>query len=339
MPAVDPHCLPRGVIVMTERIQIENVLCPTDFSVYSERALRHAAALARRFEARLTVLHVIPVWTPYTHAPAYFPAPMLANPSLCRHVEEDLNQAVTAAIDAGVPVHTILREAEPWREILSVAEELPADMLVMGTHGRGGLEQFLLGSVAEKVLRRAPCSVLTVCREEGRTWEAPGLVRHILCATDLSAASQATIAYALSLAAEYQARLTVLHVLEGVAASDSPAYKELPETAALLRQVEAVTRHHLHQAIPEDARAWCEVKEQVVQGRAHREVLRIAVEETADLIVMGSRRHGPLAWTSMGSTLHHVVREASCPVLTVKPTGDHAGVTTPVIGDLVRSGA
>jgi nucleotide-binding universal stress UspA family protein len=144
-------------------------------------------------------------------------------------------------------------------------------------------------------------------------------VRRILCATDLSEASAGTVSYALSLAAEYQAALTVVHVLEGVAASDSPAYKELPETAALLSQVEATAREQLHEAIPRDAREWCDVTEQVVQGRAHREVLRLAAEGSADLIVMGARRQGLLAWTSIGSTVHHVIREASCPVLTVKP--------------------
>lgn len=324
---------------MTERIQIEHILCPTDFSAFSERALRHAAAIARRFEARLTVLHVIPQWTPYTHAPAYFPAPMLANPSLCRHVEEDLRQAIAPIVDSGVAVETMLREAEPWREILTVAEELPADLLVMGTHGRGGFEQLLLGAVAEKVLRRAPCPVLTVCREEGRTWEAPGLVRRILCATDLSEASGRTVDYALSLASEYQAALTVVHVLEGVAASDTPAYKELPETAALLSQVEATAREQLHRVIPPDARAWCDVEERVVLGRAHREVLRLAAETSADLIVLGARRHGLLAWTSIGSTLHHVVREASCPVLSVKPVAGREPVARTVEAALVPTRA
>jgi nucleotide-binding universal stress UspA family protein len=193
---------------MTERIQIERILCPTDFSEFSVRALRHATALARRFGARLTVLHVIPQWVPYTHAPAYFPGPMLANPALCRHVEQDVREFAAPAIEAGVPVETMLREAEPWREIQAVAEELPADLVVMGTHGRGGFEQLLLGAVAEKVLRRAPCPVLTVCHEEGRTWEAPGLIRRILCATDLSEASGPTIRYALSLAEEYEAAVT-----------------------------------------------------------------------------------------------------------------------------------
>jgi nucleotide-binding universal stress UspA family protein len=262
---------------------------------------------------------------------------MLANPSLCRHVEEDLRQAIAPAIEAGVPVETITREAEPWREIVAVAEELPADLVVMGTHGRGGFEQLLLGAVAEKVLRRAPCPVLTVCREEGRTWEAPGLVRRILCATDLTESSGPTVQYALSLAAEYQAAVTVLHVLEGLPASDNPAYKELPETAAMLRQVEAVVREQLHRAIPPDARDWCEVSERVTVGRAHREVLRLAVEESADLIVMGARRHGLMAWATMGSTLHHVVREASCPVLTVRPVGKLSGTTIPARSTLAWS--
>jgi nucleotide-binding universal stress UspA family protein len=322
---------------MTERIQIERILCPTDFSEFSVRALRHATALARRFGARLTVLHVIPQWVPYTHAPAYFPGPMLANPALCRHVEQDVREFAAPAIEAGVPVETMLREAEPWREIQAVAEELPADLVVMGTHGRGGFEQLLLGAVAEKVLRRAPCPVLTVCHEEGRTWEAPGLIRRILCATDLSEASGPTIRYALSLAEEYEAAVTFLHVLEGVPGGDDPAYKELPETASLLRQIESVAREQLRTAIPADARNWCDVSERIVPGRAHQEVLRVAVEESADLIVMGARLHGLFARTILGSTSHRVVREASCPVLTVRPLAGQYVAEEPTETALARS--
>ena len=165
---------------MTERIQIDRILCPIDFSVFSTRALRHAAALARRFEARLVVLHVVPQWQPYANMPAYFPEPMLANPVLCAQVQRDVSTFVADAIALGVPVETVVREAEPWREILSVADEKAVDLIVMGTHGRGGFEQLLMGSVAEKVLNRASCPVVTVCHEEGRTWEAPGLVQNIL---------------------------------------------------------------------------------------------------------------------------------------------------------------
>jgi nucleotide-binding universal stress UspA family protein len=314
---------------MTERIQIERILCPTDFSVFSSRALRHATALAQRFEARLTVLHVIPQWIPYSGGGAQFPAPMLANPALCQFVREDLGKFIAPAVEAGVAVESIVREAEPWREILSVAGELSADLMVMGTHGRGGFEQLLLGAVAEKVLHRAPCPVLTVCHEEGRTWEAPGVVRRIVCATDLSEASAPTLRYALSLAAEYQSALTVLHVLEGIPSSDNPAYRNLPESAALLRQLEGLALKQLHRSVPDEARNWCEIRERVEHGRAHHELLRIAVEESADLIVMGARRHGLLARAVMGSTSHHVVREATCPVLTVRPVAGLAETADP----------
>lgn len=325
---------------MTDRIRIERILCPTDFSVFSARALRHAIALAQRFQARLSVLHVIPQWVPYTHAPVYFPPPMLANPALCEHVERDVRDFAQPAIDAGVPVETIVREADPWREILAVAGEMPADLLVMGTHGRGGFEQLLLGAVTEKVLHRAPCPVLTVCNEEGRTWEAPGLIRRILCATDLSTASVETVRFALSVAAEHQASLTVLHVLEGLPASDSPAFMELPETAALLRQVEGVAHQQLHQLLPPDAGDWCEVTERVLVGRAATELLRLAATENADLIVMGARHHGLLARTVLGSTSHRVVREASCPVLTVRPLGYREPASMePAETALARSGA
>jgi nucleotide-binding universal stress UspA family protein len=323
---------------MTERIQIERILCPTDFSIFSSRALRHATALAQRFEARLTVLHVIPQWIPYSGG-AHFPPPMMANPELCRHVESDVRDFAAPAVDSGVPVEVVIREAEPWRGILDVAGGLPADLMVMGTHGRGGFEQLLLGAVAEKVLHRAPCPVLTVCHEEGRTWEAPGLVRRILCATDLSESSAPTLRYALSLAAEYQSALTLLHVLEGVPSADNPAYLALPESAALLRQVEGVAREQLQRAIPEDARVWCEVRERVEHGSAHHELLRVAAEENADLIVMGARRHGLVARLVMGSTSHHVVREASCPVLTVRPVAGLAGTLELAAADASASRA
>ena len=86
---------------MTERIQIDRILCPVDFSMFSARALRHAAALARRFEARLVVLHVVPQWQPYANMPAYYPEPMLANPVLCEQVTRDVTAFVADAVADG----------------------------------------------------------------------------------------------------------------------------------------------------------------------------------------------------------------------------------------------
>jgi nucleotide-binding universal stress UspA family protein len=300
---------------MTERIQIDRILCPVDFSIFSTRALRHAAALARRFEARLVVLHVVPQWRPYVNMPAHFPEPMLANPVLCSQVKRDVADLVADAVASGVPVETVVREAEPWREILTVAAEKAADLIVMGTHGRGGFEHLLMGSVAEKVLNRATCPVVTVCHEEGRTWEAPGLVRNILCATDLSPASAPTIRYALSLAAEFQCTLTLLHVIEGL---DSPVYASLPPAVTVLSQHEEIARRELRDAVASDAREWCQVEERIVPGRAAEEILRAAAQTAADLVVIGGHRHASVARTVLGSTSQNVVRAASCPVLTVR---------------------
>ena len=219
-----------------------------------------------------------------------------------------------------------MREAEPWREILAVAGEKAVDMIVMGTHGRGGFEQLLMGSVAEKVLNRATCPVVTVCHEEGRTWEAPGLVRNILCATDLSPAGAPTIRYALSLAAEFQCTLTLLHVLDDMANPDSPAYAHLPPAVAVLSQHEAVARQQIRDAVAADARAWCSVEERIVPGRASEEILRVAAEVSADLIVVGGRHHTSLARTILGSTSRSVVRAASCPVLTVRVHANEGAV-------------
>lgn len=301
------------------RIQVEQVLCPTDFSIFSSRALRHATALARRFEARLTVLHVIPYVVPYgSGLPYYLPAPTVASPAMRQHADEEMRRFVEPAVDAPVPVRMEIREGDPWREIQSLAEELPADLVVMGTHGRGGFEHLLLGSVAEKLLRRSPCPVLTVCHEEGRTWQAPGLVRRILCATDFSQSSADATALAFSLAEKNQAEVTLLHVVEGLPERGEYMYYAVPETAPLRENLEQKAREQLHTAVPEEVRAGCPIEERVTVGRAYKEILRAAAEQRADLIVMGTHGRGPVGRMFFGSTSHHVVREATCPVLTVR---------------------
>jgi universal stress protein A len=302
---------------MSGRIRIDNILCPIDFSPFSTRALRHAAALARRFDAKIVGLHVVPQWQPYSHMPAYLPAPLLADAATRARVTREVSEFIADGIGPQLPLDVVVREADPWREILSVAAERTADLIVIGTHGRGGFEHLLMGSVAEKVLQRAACPVMTVCHEEGRTWEAPGLVRNILCATDLSTASGPTIGYALSLAAEFQCTLVLLHVLDTTASSDVPAHPRLP-AVAVLSQHEAVARQQMREAISDDMRQWCAVEERIVSGRPYEEILRAAVEVEADMIVVGSRTRGLLAGALLGSTSHHVIRAASCPVLTVR---------------------
>ena len=137
---------------------IKRILCPTDFSECSRHALDHAAALAQWYGARITVLHVnelIPHSpTPWGPSSTMFPSPTEIASALARFVEP-LSHGV-------VPVETLSAEGDPVRIIVAKATELSCDLIVLGTHGRGGFSILVLGSVTEKVLRKAACPVLIV---------------------------------------------------------------------------------------------------------------------------------------------------------------------------------
>lgn len=307
------------------RISIERILCPTDFSEFSERALQRALALARWFEARVTVLHAQIV------APRGFPmeggtyAPVAGD--LLRTTREDLLKALDRFVEPhlgeGVPIETELVEGDPPRAIRVAAEAMAADLLVMGTHGRGGFEHLLLGSVTEKLLRAAPCPVLTVGQAKMAPPSDP-LFRRILCAADLTKASQRTFDMALSLAEENLAQVTLLHVVEGVLGeSDLPLYRPVPETMPLRRTLMEEARDRL-ETMAHGARAFCEVSGRVETGPAWRQILRVAQESNADLVVMGAHSGGALARMFLGSTANHVVRQAPCPVLVVREMVDRA---------------
>lgn len=302
----------------TTRFQIHRILCPTDFSEFSARALAHAVALGRSFDARVTALHVMPYLMPSaTGALPDFPIPMVTTEALRAEAAGELSKFVEPARGERVPIDLRLLEGDPSRVIASEAADLAADLIVMGTHGRSGFEHLLLGSVTEKVLRRAPCPVLTVSHE-GELAHAPVLFRRILCAADLGASGSPTIELAVSLAEENQADLTLLHVLEGLPEGSAHLYLAVPGIGPLRQDLEREALQQLRAKVPAAARDWCEVKERVTAGQAGREILRIADEEQADLIVLGTHGHGALGTLVFGSTCNQVVRAAKCPVLTVR---------------------
>ena len=194
---------------------IGRILCPTDFSECSVAAVAYAAGLATTYGATLKLLHVatpFPVVAPYSNLPGN---------TRVYDVHRDQAAEGLAAEAArlrgeGVSVDTELREGHVVREILAAADAFAADLLVLGTHGRGGFERLVLGSVTEKVLRQAACAVLTVpLAAVGRTTNPVRWTR-ILCAHDGSAASRAGVAYAVSLAERTQAQLTLLSVVEAL---------------------------------------------------------------------------------------------------------------------------
>ena len=295
-------------------IEIQRILCPTDFSEFARRALSQAVPIARWYDASLTALHVVPPIMPVEGMLPYATA-TLGNPAVRAGLERDLLEFVAPARAAGVAADTVLREGAVPARVLELARALPADLLVMGTHGQRGLERLVLGSVTEAVLRKAPCPVLTIPHEE-RAFAEPAPFKRILYATDFSPAADDALDTALSLAQEAQAALILVHVVEGATVAE--AASGVPVNVSLLTaDLAEDARRAMREAVPASARDWCITEEVVAFGRPADEILRVARDRKAQLIVMGVHGRNALDLLLFGSTTHQVIRKAPCPVLTI----------------------
>jgi nucleotide-binding universal stress UspA family protein len=145
---------------MTSPFKLSRVLVPHDFSDTAEHALTYALGIAGKFNARVTLVHVCDVAS-YGY-PDAFVAAFDWTSEVERVASEALEGAVARARESGVEVDAVLQRGLAWNAITTLATEIGADLIVMGTHGRRGVSRALLGSVAEKVVRVAPCPVLTV---------------------------------------------------------------------------------------------------------------------------------------------------------------------------------
>jgi nucleotide-binding universal stress UspA family protein len=295
-------------------IEFRHVLCPVDLSELSPATFRVAAMVAQRYGASLTVLEMIWVGvsvdtdsTPLEMAPAHR-----------KRFTGELQAFVDAHAPAGLAVNVAVREGPVVQGILDEQRARGCDLIVMGTHGRGGFDRLVLGSVAEKVLRKAPCPVLTVPPGARKADGAVAPLRTILCAVDFSPASLVALTYALSLTEERDRHLILLHVFDGPIDRSSPT-DVAPEQAEPGPSREALARQGLHDAVPESARTSGEVIELVETGRPHDVITRIAQEREADLIVLGVHGRSGVELALFGSTTHQVVRHATCPVLTIRP--------------------
>lgn len=299
---------------------IKRILCPVDFSNCSERALEHAVALAKWYHARLAVLHVHPLPVPVAMAtPGIMPSelvPIPLAPVERAQLVAALESLVSTPRIAGPHIDTLLDEdVDVASTIVRRAASLPADLVVIGTHGRSGFERFLLGSVAEKVLRGADCPVLTVPPHvDPEAVHHPSLFPQILCPLDFSKASARALEYASSLAHDAGAHVTLLHVV------DLP--EDMPEPGAPDLSGYRATRFKAAGRALESAAVAIQngnhVSQSILIGKPYREILRVAGELEPDLIVMGVQGRSAIDLGFFGSTTQHVVRRAACPVLTLK---------------------
>ncbi len=288
------------------RIQLNNILYTTDFSTAAAAALPYAGQLAKTFGANLFALHVrAPVINPMT-PPAGWPALEKAAAKEDRERGETLRNAFS-----GIEPTVLMEEGDLWTCLQAVIERRKIDLLVIGTHGRSGVDKFVLGSAAEEILRDVSCPVLTIGPHVPVQPLSKGEFTQILYATSFGAESAAVAAFAVSVAEEFQAKLTLLHVLEDAKAGDVMVPQDLVNSS----------KRRLADLVPPEAEVWCSADYCVERGKVADKILEVARGRKADLIVMGvhSPTGVPGAATHLGiATAHKVVSQAHCPVLTVR---------------------
>ncbi|MDP2389055.1 MAG: universal stress protein, partial [Acidobacteriota bacterium] len=195
-------------------VSFTQVLYPTDLTEASRPAARYAAAVARWYAARLTVLHVVPTFEPIrVPADRHGVSATLVHPPTRDAVEAEVTRALSSEALTDLEVAVIAAAGDPVRTIVEHAGS--ADLVVMGTHGRSGIDRLLSGSVTEGVFRLAPCPVLAVPPQVASGSEA--VFRRILCPVDFSPASQRALELALDLARQANGTLTVVSVVEWLA--------------------------------------------------------------------------------------------------------------------------
>jgi nucleotide-binding universal stress UspA family protein len=298
-------------------LEIKLILCPIDFSEFSVRAYHHAVSLAEHYQAKLVAQHVVELWR---HPSVSFAASAGLygefEQALCESGKKQLREFVKNHTHDEIQPELVVQEGVAADSVLSFAQAQKTDVIVMGTHGRRGFDRLMLGSVTDRVMRRAPCPVLAICKPghdsltgDTATSKERGYVHQlsrILFCADFSENSEQALKYAISATAEYDAELTLLHVLEGV---PSPAKAE---------EAMAAAGERLDKLIPREGRKTLKVKTAVRIGEPYWQIIQLALEAQIDLVTMGVRGRGALDLAVFGSTTYRVMQLGSCPVLAVR---------------------
>jgi universal stress protein A len=295
---------------------IDHIVCPVDMSPSTRPQLAFASTWARWYDADLHVVHAVP-------PPEFVGDPMggvlvATQQRPLTEVRAELERIVTAVVPEDLRSTVEVIEGQPVDVILHEAHGRRRSMVIMGSHGRSGLDRIVHGSVTSSVAHHTECAVLVLPARLLDSAEPLPLFSRVLCAVDFLPSSLAALDHALQLAGHAHARLEALHVLETGGDEDALGLRHfsVPEYHAA-REREALD--DLRRLVPERARRWCTVDERVASGHPGWTVLRVAEEMQADLIVMGAgdRYHLRSMW--LGGATDRVIKLAHAPVLIVPP--------------------
>jgi nucleotide-binding universal stress UspA family protein len=292
---------------LERRVRLKNILFLTDFSWASEWAVPFVREIAQEYEGKVTALHVtVPNVVTYMTP---------ESPSAAIELQHDFAIAEMKKVETqltGVPHQMLVMAGKNvWSVVEPMLHAEDFDLIIVGTHGRTGLPQLLMGSTAEEIFRRSPVPVMTIGPSANPGEVSRARWQRILFASDFTAEADAAAPFATSFAEENNAQLVLLHVIE---TKGSRKAARRPGTTV------AEVMHNLHEIVPPEAVLWCRPETVVEHGDPATRILAVANEKKVDLIVLGTRNTGHVMVTShLEETIAHtVLAHASCPVLTVR---------------------
>jgi len=297
---------------------IRKILLPTDFSGYSNRAFEHALAWATSFGADIHMLHIVTVHNFDPFNPELgFPEKGM-NDDLRESAEKAMNR-ITGSLQDKAPTITMETRTgfSPWNEILDTAARIEADIIVMATHGRKGLQKLFLGSTTEKVVEHAACPVLLLRPRENEEMPEAGDVASILLPSDFSDEAREAAPVALELAKHFGAKLNLFHCVEQ---DVPPPYYAAGITSIfeLNDDILAVSRKHLAELLTDDEADEIDHDFIIREGRSPLEIVAFAREAAVDLIVMATHGYSGFEQALLGSTTDRVIRNTPCPLLVIR---------------------
>ena len=301
----------------TSQVNVQTILATTDFSKTSHAGVRYAVGLAEKLNATVALLHVIEPLSRLSGVESV----VLARPDseLTGLAQKQLATLAKHESKGHVVVTSSVRTGKPFHEITTSAREDRTDLIVIATHGYTGAMRVLLGSTAERVVRHAPCPVLTVPAgaPPRRAGQTPAIkVKKILVPMDFSNLSKDALPWATFLAAQFKAEVVLLHVVEK-SPIDYLVGRELTShaTVPLIKQAEA----DLERAAADLAKSiGIKISAAVREGKPHEEICAASQALAVDLIALTTHGYTGLKHAWLGSTAERVVRHAACPVLVVR---------------------
>jgi len=300
-------------------LDLKSILLAHDLSSASVTPLHQALSIARHYEAKLYIAHIV------SAAPFLIAGPEaleLGYESACRDMQQLKRELRENGSLNGLEHEFILGRGCVSDELEAIISQTPIGLVVLGTHGRRGLDKLILGSVAEEVFREAQCPVLTVgprSYREGRV-EFAGEIRTYLFATDFSEPSLLALPHAVSFAKRSKARLILLHVIPASPIRQASGRYGVSEVLLTRENARMACVRRLEQSVSWDEQEQIEIEFLVQIGTPTEIILQVALERRVDLIILGLRRApfvGVLAHRPW-PTAYEIVCGAGCPVLTLR---------------------